>query len=111
MKKGEGKDIVHWGANMIDGFLEGVESESNRAGKVMNDIVASMNQKPSSLVDRINDSVNMQLTTQVDSTGVNAHERYPAQINLTIAGRDFEAFVEDITESQERTTRVERAFS
>ncbi|WP_163583280.1 phage tail protein [Gracilibacillus saliphilus] len=44
-KKGEGRYIVHWGRNMIDGFLDGVRAEGNTAGAVMNDVVGNM--KPS----------------------------------------------------------------
>jgi phage-related protein len=45
-EKGEGRNIVKWGANFIDGFLDGVESMKPQVGFAMNDIVGSM--KPSS---------------------------------------------------------------
>lgn len=41
-KKGEGRHIVKWGANMIDGFLDGVESQIGNAGHMMNDVIANM---------------------------------------------------------------------
>lgn len=44
-KKGEGRYIVHWGRNMIDGFLDGVRQESKKAGKVINDMIKSMSPK------------------------------------------------------------------
>lgn len=46
-KKGEGRYITHWGANMIDGFLDGVKQESSKAGKVINDMLKTMS--PNSL--------------------------------------------------------------
>lgn len=48
-KKGEGRYITHWGANMVDGFLDGVKDEASEAGKIMNDLVQSMN--PDKLMD------------------------------------------------------------
>lgn len=48
-KKGEGRYITHWGANMVDGFLDGVRDEASEAGKIMNDLVQSMN--PDKLMD------------------------------------------------------------
>src|SRR5690625_645363 len=41
-KKGEGRYIVHWGRNMIDGFLDGVKEEGKKAGKVMDGVIANM---------------------------------------------------------------------
>lgn len=41
-KKGEGRNIVKWGRNMIDGFLDGVEDEGKRMGNVMDRLVGSM---------------------------------------------------------------------
>lgn len=41
-KKGEGRYIVHWGANMIDGFLDGVRSQEDLTGTVMNEVVGTM---------------------------------------------------------------------
>lgn len=48
-KKGEGRYITHWGANMVDGFLDGVKAEASEAGKIMNDLVHSMN--PDNMID------------------------------------------------------------
>ncbi|MGD6832584.1 phage tail protein [Sutcliffiella halmapala] len=41
-KEGEGRNIVKWGSNMIDGFLEGAESMIPDARKLMNNVVGSM---------------------------------------------------------------------
>lgn len=41
-EEGEGQHIVEWGANMIDGFLDGVESQITNAKKTMNSVVANM---------------------------------------------------------------------
>lgn len=41
-KEGEGRFITHWGRNMVDGFLDGVEDETDEAGKVMNNLIESM---------------------------------------------------------------------
>ncbi|MEI5909451.1 hypothetical protein WAK64_20695 [Bacillus spongiae] len=41
-KKGEGRNIVKWGRNMIDGFLEGAEAMIPNAELVMNNVVSVM---------------------------------------------------------------------
>lgn len=41
-EEGEGRHIVEWGANMIDGFLDGVESQITNAKSSMNNVVANM---------------------------------------------------------------------
>lgn len=41
-EEGEGRHIVEWGANMIDGFLDGVESQISNAQRTMNSVVANM---------------------------------------------------------------------
>lgn len=41
-EEGEGQHIVEWGANMIDGFLDGVESQITNAKKTMNSVVDNM---------------------------------------------------------------------
>lgn len=46
-KKGEGRNIVKWGANMIDGFLDGVKSKIRDAENAVGSIVSSM--QPSDL--------------------------------------------------------------
>src|SRR5699024_7345735 len=43
--EGPGRHIVEWGRNMIDGFLDGVETEGRKAGSVMSSIVGSMKPK------------------------------------------------------------------
>lgn len=42
-EEGEGRYITDWGANMVDGFLDGVKSETSEAEKVMNNLIGSMN--------------------------------------------------------------------
>jgi len=41
-KKGEGRDIVKWGANMIDGFLDGARGMRGQVGRVIGDLVGNM---------------------------------------------------------------------
>lgn len=59
-------------------------------------------------VASINKQANRQLTSTLQSN-INVSKQ-PAYINLNIGGRDFEAFVEDITDTQERNTRMKTAF-
>lgn len=76
-KKGEGRYIEHWGANMIDGFLDGVKQESSKAGKVIDDMIKSMS--PNSLdfdmsaSGNVSTHGNMRRFSHVADRGVNAH--------------------------------------
>lgn len=49
-KKGEGRFIVHWGYNMIDGFLDGVNAALPLLNRTMNKVIPDIN----SAVDDIN---------------------------------------------------------
>ncbi|WP_025027758.1 phage tail protein [Caldalkalibacillus mannanilyticus] len=59
-EKGEGRHIVEWGANMIDGFLDGVKSMKPEVEHVMNATIGSMKPQmsggavasPSVVIDR-----------------------------------------------------------
>lgn len=41
-KKGEGRNIVKWGRNMVSGFLDGVDEEGKKLGVAISDIVGSV---------------------------------------------------------------------
>lgn len=41
-KKGEGRNIVKWGRNMISGFLDGVDEEGKKLSVAISDIVGSV---------------------------------------------------------------------
>jgi TP901 family phage tail tape measure protein len=45
-KKGPGRYIEHWGANMIDGFLDGTKSMIPSVQSTLSDVVGSMNVSP-----------------------------------------------------------------
>ncbi|TYS68655.1 hypothetical protein FZC76_06825 [Sutcliffiella horikoshii] len=46
-EEGEGRHIVEWGSNMIDGFLEGAEKMLPDARALMNNVVGEMKPEPS----------------------------------------------------------------
>lgn len=56
-EEGEGRHIVEWGANMIDGFLDGVRSQIDNAESTMNDVVSNMRPEhaPDSVVKKPED--------------------------------------------------------
>lgn len=58
----------------------------------------------------INSQAERQLSHTFDSS-INVNNKQPAYINVSIANRDFEGFVEDISEVQDRKTMLEKAFS
>lgn len=63
-EEGEGQHIVEWGANMIDGFLDGVESQIGNAKSSMNTVVANMKPEdaPKGNVDVQNQHQSVELT-------------------------------------------------
>src|SRR5690625_4001369 len=70
-KKGEGRYIVHWGRNMIDGFLDGVKEEGNKAGKVMDGIIANMQPRnPIDIAGAVN-GINRQASRQISTNLTN----------------------------------------
>ena len=69
-KKGEGRYIVHWGRNMIDGFLDGVKEEGRKAGAVMDGVIANM--QPRNPID---------IAGQVASTNASLNSRISHEIN------------------------------
>lgn len=66
-KKGEGRYITHWGANMIDGFLDGVSSQTNATQKVMAGVIDGMGdvvaKGTKNIMPNLNGSVSMAYTT------------------------------------------------
>ncbi len=50
------------------------------------------------------------MSTQNVSYDIN-HNNQPAFINLNLGGRNFEAFVEDITDIQDSAVRLELSYS
>ncbi|MDN6326450.1 MAG: hypothetical protein L0J48_00335 [Alkalibacterium sp.] len=111
--KGDGRYIEDWGANMIDGFLDGAMSKKREVGKVMNDIVGAVN--PKNLEDA-DFSVAGSLTTGGQINRKVEHEikgtnNQPAYINLNVGGRVFKAFVDDITNVQDSNQDLELSYS
>jgi phage-related protein len=57
-EEGPGRNIVKWGANMIDGFLDGVNSQKRTAGESMSDVVKNMSSETAMPVRNISNNEN-----------------------------------------------------
>ena len=85
-KKGEGRHIVNWGANMIDGFLDGVRSQERNAQLAMNNIVGAM--QPSSMetidingsIARSNAQIGSRISHEITNDGGGRMEQLLSQI-------------------------------
>src|SRR5699024_11010922 len=97
---GEGRHIVEWGANMIDGFLDGVESQISNAEDSMNDVISSM----------YPDYLKAPPVEQGRQPGVETEKLEDLLIELIsavqekrtfrIGGRDFEEYVGSVADDQ-----------
>src|SRR5690625_3039496 len=113
-KKGEGRYIVHWGRNMIDGFLDGVKEEGRKAGKVMDGVIANMQPRnPIDIAGQVS-SINRQASRQLNHTftsELSVDNKQSAYITVRLGQNEFTKFVEDITKEQDYLEGIDRNFS
>lgn len=108
-KKGEGRFIRHWGRNMIDGFIDGVEDMEPEAQAAMNSVVGSM--KPDSSTNIIN-SVNSN-NSNVEGLLVELIQAVKEGKNLNIDGKTFAKVTGDYTDEEggNRIRLIERGLA
>src|SRR5690625_547616 len=99
-KKSEGRYIVHCDRKMIDRFLDGVKEEGNKAGKVMDGVIANMQQRnPIDIAGAVN-GINRQTSRQLNHTftsELSVDNKQSAYITVRLGQNEFTKFVEDIT--------------
>jgi len=96
-KKGEGRYIVHWGRNMIDGFLDGVKEEGRKAGKVMDGVIANMQPRnPIDIAGAVN-GINRQASRQISTNLTNELqiERQPIFVKVEGNAEWIRAYVNE----------------
>lgn len=125
-KKGEGRFIRHWGRNMIDGFLDGVKDEEDKAGQAMENVIKRMN--PGSLAfDATANIGGRGVTTssprQSTSSIVNSNAGVESLLvelitavregkNIIMNDREVGRIVEPhVTETQNRNKKVRESFA
>lgn len=91
-KKGEGRNIVKWGRNMVDGFLDGVNQESKRIGGIMNHVIGTM---PAVAMGTVTGAPSSVKSSTVIASG--GGTTYTGNIYVTIDGKDFEN-MRDVTD-------------
>lgn len=107
-KKGEGRGIVKWGANMIDGFLDGVESKARDVERIVGSVTSRL--RPA-INDTINGSISTQISTSIDDDNIVDTQKQPAYITLILGRQEFSRFVEDITKEQDLKNDIVTKFT
>ncbi|UAL49730.1 hypothetical protein K7887_22045 (plasmid) [Sutcliffiella horikoshii] len=79
-EEGEGRHIVKWGANMLDGFLEGAESKIPDARGLMNNVVGEM--KPNTGSGGTASNSNRPIHLQIDLNGYTIAEQIYKDIDM-----------------------------
>lgn len=110
-KKGEGRFIVHWGRNMIDGFLDGVEEMIPEAQASMNKVVGVMN-PPEDAIEAGNLNYS-QGSTSIEGLLVELIQAVKQGQNLQIDGKTFAKVTGDYTDEEGgvRVRRVQRGLA
>lgn len=106
-EEGEGRHIVEWGANMIDGFLDGVESQMGNAGRMMNDVVGNMKpgDLPSGKVEQQHSRNND--NTHTDDLLIQLIQAVKENRTIRIGEKEFNSYVGE-TAGNEGGTRIRR---
>lgn len=104
-KKGEGRFIVHWGRNMIDGFLDGVEDMIPEAQSTMNAVVGSMQPGSTSKNGSI---INSNSSTRMEELLIDLIQAVKDGQVLNIDGKTFAKITGDYTDI-EGGVRVRRS--
>src|SRR5690625_213964 len=116
-EEGEGRFITEWGANMVDGFLDGVRSEAPEAGKVMNDLIEGMSPKALDFNATVGSrgfvqTANPQGTGNVERLLIELIQAVREGKNIIMDGREVGKILEPhVTEVQEMNERIRREFA
>lgn len=110
-KEGALRDIMK--IQIPQSIAKSIDRGRNTAVKSMAGLAKAMNKEiqPSNIasqVDRVNRRSHNAM--RYDYTNELTVSKQPAYINVAIGGQEFNAFVEDITNVQDRKTRVRRSF-
>lgn len=115
-KKGEGRYIVHWGRNMVDGFLDGVIDGKVNVGGVMDSVVSEM--KPSNFATSNGVHAPIPESTTLESalpilTSINEGIKQLQSMSMQVDGKAFAKLTGDYTDAEggTRVRRLERGLA
>ena len=109
-----------FGINIDEGLVKGIDKGSkgvvNSVAGVSDSITSAFN--PNTTMQGVNLAGEMRKATNKAQTSLSAsvqadmrHNKQPANINLTLGGRNYRAFVDDISETQNKSTDFETEYS
>ncbi len=123
-KEGPLRDIMN--VRISESIASAIDSGSGVAIKAMQSLTGGLDKEAASVgdslafdtsgidisrrVNSINKQAERQLTHSFDSH-LNVTAKQPAYINVSIGNRDFEGFVDDISEVQDRNTMLKKSFA
>lgn len=123
-KEGPLRDIMN--VRISESIASAIDSGSGVAIKAMQSLTSGLDKEAASVgdslafdtsgidisrrVNSINKQAERQLTHSFDSH-LNVTAKQPAYINVSIGNRDFEGFVDDISEVQDRNTMLKKSFA
>ena len=119
--KSPSRVFMEIGGFISEGAADGIDKMSGLAVKASENLglgvegafnpqLATNGLDVSSKVNDINRQAERKLSHTFDSN-INVNSKQPAYINVSIGNRDFEGFVDDISEVQDRNTMLQKAFS
>lgn len=103
------------GAFTGEGLAKGMDSTKRLVEKASSRMASStmFDVEPINIGSRVN-SINKQAERQLNHTfesDINVNNKQPAYINLNLGGRDFEVFVDDISDVQSRKDLIRKSFA
>jgi len=110
-EEGPGRNIVKWGANMIDGFLDGVNSQKRSAGQSVSGIVSNM--QPDQLERKEYFSENNSINSEgIESLLIELIQAVKENRTIKIGEKDFNTYVGETAgnEGGQRIRRIERGL-
>lgn len=109
-KKGEGRHIVEWGANMIDGFLDGVKSMNPKVSADMASVMEGIKPKLTASISNDNNSSGLEsILNQLSKISVGS-DNQPI-IKVYVGNEEFNNYIVDTANTgiQERKNISARA--
>jgi phage-related protein len=110
-EEGPGRNIVKWGANMIDGFLDGVDSQKRSAGQSVSSLVSVM--EPNQLENKEYITKNNNISNEkIERLLIELIQAVKENRTIRIGDKEFNTYVGETAgnEGGQRIRRIERGL-
>jgi len=97
---------------IIEQIAKGIYGEENQLKKAMNSVLGTAGNEVSDFNGNINDALRSSINGgySMNASGELSVKQQPAYLNLNIGGQNFTAFVDNISDAQNKKIRLESAF-